>query len=180
MNIQKPTKIYEEHPIITTGQTTTKRFVYEKPEGWDKKPKRFKGMSWFERVITGLRDEPMEPSDQKKYDTLAENARVFSITFASVFLLILIGVKTASMGEPYPEHIKSKDKYGAKLLDELVNLIKGEEKKYTTVSPDTIFVTKQDTTSTSPSPSTNIQEIMTMDYVDTTIYTTSDTFLLYN
>lgn len=142
MIIQKPTKIYEEQPTVT--QTTTRKFNYDKPEGWNKAPKKYK-MGWFKRIKNGLFNVDMEPSDQKKYDALIENIRVLFFTSVATCLLFALLFNSPFATEKYrdvkydPTYIDMGIDFLADLYDEKFN------KKQVFNAPDTIRQVRRDT-----------------------------------
>ena len=91
MMITKPNKIYEDQ--------TNKNFNYEKPVGWNVKPKSFK-MKWWEILKAGLFDEEMDAKFQRRYDRWKENLKVLLITFLTVFILMFIILNSSFLSTP--------------------------------------------------------------------------------
>lgn len=144
MNLNKPTNIYE-----TTSETTTvtKKFNYEKPEGWDRKPPKKIKISWLRRIKNGLFNVEMDASDQRKYDALIENIRVLFFTFTFVFLLSAAIFSSSFMSGKYtseeydPTYLDMGIDYISDLYDEIVH-----NKKPVPVT-DTIYESRKDTIS---------------------------------
>lgn len=81
--IQKPDKIYEE-----------KRFNYDKPEGWDKRPPLIKGKEfkpkWWQILKNGLKGQEMEPKYFMKYEGWMHELKIIGLTVFTTLCIIYI------------------------------------------------------------------------------------------
>ena len=94
--LKKPVQIYHEiineEPIVEVPKT----FKYEKPNGWNKKPKK---LSLLKIIWYGInRRVDMEPSEHKRFDNLMSNLKPILI----ILLLLISGwaiFKYSSVGD---------------------------------------------------------------------------------
>jgi len=82
--MRKPEKIYQEEQ---------KKFNYDKPEGWDKKPKspllktkEFK-LTWWQILKTGLLGDDMEPKYFMRYEGWMHELKTMCLTVLVTFSL---------------------------------------------------------------------------------------------
>jgi len=83
--VKKPDKIYDENK---------KKFVYDKPEGWDKKPpiinmKEFKP-KWWQILKSGLSNEDMEPKYFMKYEGWMHELKIVCLTVFTTLCIIYL------------------------------------------------------------------------------------------
>lgn len=94
MSVQRPERIYNE---TTTTHTTTKRFNYGKPSGWDKqskpKSKEYK-VTWWQILKGGLFDEEMEPKDYRKYSDFMLELKIASLTLLTITIISWIVINS--------------------------------------------------------------------------------------
>lgn len=84
--MKKPEKIYYEEE--------KKKFNYNKPEGWDKKPpliniKEFKP-TWWQILKDGLKGEDMEPKYFMKYEGWMHELKIIGFTAFTTLCIIYI------------------------------------------------------------------------------------------
>lgn len=88
--MKKPEKIYEE-----------KKFNYDKPEGWDKKPplinmKEFK-LTWWQILKTGLKGDDMEPKHFLRYEGWMHELKIICFTVFVTFSLAYMLFRSSLM-----------------------------------------------------------------------------------
>lgn len=146
--MNKPENIY------TTEETTTKKFEYGKPEGWDKKktlpiinPKKFKMKWWMiiRDVWRGMED--IEPKYLMKYDNWMNELKLIAMTVFITFCLIFIVfnsplISATGANEADNERKTWLDK-GIDYVFEKYDEMKGVPS--VVAKPDTIYQVKKDT-----------------------------------
>ena len=118
MPVKRPERIYNE---TTTTHTTTKRFNYGKPNGWDKqpKPKEFK-LKWHQILKGGLLGEDMEPKDYKRYETWMTNVKVVALTIVTIILLTYSMFKSPFITDSGMSEDNKEDSWMDKGLDYVI------------------------------------------------------------
>ncbi len=107
----------------TSTTSTTKKFNFDKPPGWNKKPKKKSKLSEFFRIMRGgiMRDD-MDASDHRKFDIWMLDIK---ITFlCSIFAIAMFSIVTSSAlgSEKYTEQKENKS-----LLDKAIEYVMGKE-----------------------------------------------------
>lgn len=89
--MEKPKNIYVEDyedDVTTSTTSTTRKFNYEKPDGWDgKKTKKHKPSIWKILKAGLTNDESLEPKYIVKYDNWMHELKVMSITVLITLIL---------------------------------------------------------------------------------------------
>ena len=142
--ISKPSKIYNGDKV-TTAPTTTK-MNWDKPEGWDKPtPKPYK-MNWLTRLMKGLMREELDASDQRKYDALMFEIKVFIVT-TFIVLAIALGVSKG----PFLSSKYTSAQDSPTLLDPAIDFVSDKWDEWNgnsstfVAKPDTIYQIHKDT-----------------------------------
>ena len=147
--IQKPDTIY------TTEETTTKKFYYGKPDGWDKKkppqinPKKFK-MKWWMIVRDVWRGmEDIEPKYLMRYDGWMNELKIIAmtvfITFCLTYMVFHSPLVSATGANEADNERKTWLDKGIDYVFEKYDDWRGVKP---IVKPDTIYQVKKDTMTT--------------------------------
>ena len=130
--MKKPDKIYEEE---------IKKFKFEKPEGWDRKPpKQFK-MKWWQILKDGLAKKDMEPKYFFMYEGWMHELKVimFTVFFTICITYIVFHspfITTSAMNE--------KENEKETLFDRGLDYVLGKYDEWRGITPSSIVV-KPDT-----------------------------------
>jgi len=160
--MRKPEKIYQEEQ---------KKFNYDKPEGWDKKPpiikfKEFKP-KWWQILRDGLLGEDMEPKYFMRYEGWMHELKIICLTMLFTFCLTFIMlnssfIMTSAVNEEKENNYRT-------WFDDGFDYVVGKYDRWRGVkpivaAPDTIYkVMVRDTAIPAPVP------IMTQHEVDSII-----------
>jgi len=155
--MRKPEKIYQEDE--------KKKFNYDKPEGWDKKPplikiKEFKP-TWWQILKNGLSGEDMEPKYFMRYEGWMHELKVICMTiFVGACLASILFnsslITTSAMNEKENE----KETWFDKGLDYVMGRYDEWRGVTPIVKPDTIYqVVVRDTAIPAPVPLMTQQEL---------------------
>jgi hypothetical protein len=138
--VKKPDKIYDENK---------KKFVYDKPEGWDKKPpimnmKEFKP-KWWQILKDGLLNVDMEPKYFLRYEGWMHELKIVCITvfvtFSLAYMLFRSSLmSTSAMNDKDNEKQSWFDKGMDYVMDKYDELRGIEKKAPAPVKIDTILI----------------------------------------
>lgn len=153
--MRKPEKIYHEEQ---------KKFNYDKPEGWDKKPplikiKEFKP-TWWQILKSGLINEDMEPKHFMRYEGWMHELKLICMTvFVTSCLAYMLFhssfITTSAMNEKQNDEPTWFDKG----FDYIMGRYDNWRGIKPIVKPDTIYQVRIDTVIPAPVPLMTQQEL---------------------
>jgi len=116
----------------TSTTSTTKKFNFDKPPGWNKKPKKKNKLSEFFRIMRGgLMRHDMDPSDHRKFDIWFLDIKI--LIFCTIFAIIMFNtvISTSFGSEKYTEGAENH----TTLLDQAIDYISKQQEPQVEIKP---------------------------------------------